>query len=75
MIRAEPLASRIPDDAYGMYICKPENRLCTEHFGLKNYALLTEHFAVVVLDNALRTFEEEGLELLLLQFLNCCFLL
>jgi len=36
----------------------------TEHFGLKNYALLTEHFAVVVLDNALRTFEEEGLELL-----------
>ena len=29
----------------------------TEYFGEKNYALLAEHFAVVALDNALRTFE------------------
>ena len=36
----------------------------TEYFGHKNYALLTERFAVVVLDNALRAFEEEGLALL-----------
>ncbi|MEY8493022.1 ferritin family protein [Lachnospiraceae bacterium 29-91] len=36
----------------------------TDYFGKKNYALLAEHFAVVVLDNALRTFEEEGLTLL-----------
>ncbi|EOS37658.1 hypothetical protein C808_03638 [Lachnospiraceae bacterium M18-1] len=36
----------------------------TDYFGEKNYALLAEHFAVVVLDNALRTFEEEGLTLL-----------
>lgn len=36
----------------------------TEYFGEKNYALLTENFAVVVLDNAMRTFEEEGLALL-----------
>ena len=36
----------------------------TEYFGLKNYALLAEHFAVVVLDNAMRKFEEEGLTLL-----------
>ncbi len=36
----------------------------TEYFGHKNYALLTERFAVVVLDNALRVFEEEGLALL-----------
>lgn len=36
----------------------------TDYFGEKNYALLTEHFAVVVLDNAFRTFEEEGLTLL-----------
>lgn len=35
-----------------------------DYFGAKNYALLAEHFAVVVLDNALRTFEEEGLTLL-----------
>lgn len=35
-----------------------------DYFGRKNYALLTENFAVVVLDNAARTFEEEGLELL-----------
>lgn len=35
-----------------------------EYFGEKNYALLTEEFAVVVLDNALRSFEEEGLSLL-----------
>lgn len=35
-----------------------------DYFGRKNYALLTEHFAVVVLDNATRTFEEEGLTLL-----------
>lgn len=36
----------------------------TEYFGERNYALLTEHFAVVVLDNALRSFEEQGLSLL-----------
>lgn len=36
----------------------------TEYFGEKNYALLTDHFAVVVLDNAMRSFEEEGLALL-----------
>lgn len=35
-----------------------------EYFGEKNYALLTEQFAVVVLDNALRSFEEQGLSLL-----------
>lgn len=36
----------------------------TDYFGLKNYALLFERFALVVLDNALRTFEEDGLSLL-----------
>lgn len=36
----------------------------TNYFGEKNYALLAEHFAVVVLDNALRTFETDGLTLL-----------
>ena len=36
----------------------------TEYFGLKNYALLLEKFAVIVLDNAVRSFEEEGLALL-----------
>lgn len=36
----------------------------TEYFGLKNYALLTDDFAIVVLDNAARAFEEEGLSLL-----------
>lgn len=35
-----------------------------DYFGRKNYALLLEGFALVVLDNALRTFEEEGLTLL-----------
>lgn len=35
-----------------------------EYFGRKNYALLAEGFAVVVLDNAVRAFEEEGLGLL-----------
>lgn len=35
-----------------------------DYFGRKNYALLLKEFAVVVLDNAMRTFEEEGLELL-----------
>jgi len=35
-----------------------------EYFGLKNYALLTDDFAVIVLDNAVRSFEEEGLSLL-----------
>lgn len=35
-----------------------------EYFGEKNYALLAENFAVIVLDNALRKFEEEGLALL-----------
>ncbi len=36
----------------------------TDYFGLKNYALLAERFTIVVLDNALRTFEDEGLALL-----------
>lgn len=36
----------------------------TDYFGLKNYALLAEHFAVIVLDNAVRAFEDEGLSLL-----------
>lgn len=36
----------------------------TEYFGEKNYAILTESFAVVVLDNAQRTFEEEGIRIL-----------
>lgn len=36
----------------------------TEYFGLKNYALLADGFAVIVLDNAARAFEEEGLSLL-----------
>lgn len=36
----------------------------TDYFGLKNYALLADEFAVVVLDNAVRSFEEEGLALL-----------
>ena len=36
----------------------------TEYFGKKNYALLADGFSVVVLDNAMRSFEEEGLVLL-----------
>ena len=36
----------------------------TEYFGLIIYALLADSFAVVVLDNAVRSFEEEGLTLL-----------
>lgn len=36
----------------------------SDYFGLKNYALLTDDFAVIVLDNAVRSFEEEGLSLL-----------
>ena len=36
----------------------------TGYFGHKNYALLLDGFAVVVLDNAARTFEAEGLALL-----------
>ena len=36
----------------------------TEYYGRKNYALIAKEFSVVVLDNAMRTFEEEGLELL-----------
>lgn len=35
-----------------------------DYYGLHNYALLADEFAIVVLDNALRKFEEEGLELL-----------
>lgn len=35
-----------------------------EYFGLKNYGLIAAGFAVVVLDNAVRSFEEEGLSLL-----------
>ncbi|MDD7728440.1 MAG: ferritin family protein [Clostridia bacterium] len=36
----------------------------TDYFGEKNYALLAGSFSVVVLDNAMRTFEQEGLDLL-----------
>lgn len=36
----------------------------TDYYGLKNYALLADGFAVIVLDNALRKFEQEGLDLL-----------
>jgi rubrerythrin/calcineurin-like phosphoesterase family protein len=36
----------------------------SHYFGLKNYALILPSFSVVVLDNAARTFEAEGLELL-----------
>ena len=36
----------------------------TEYYGRKNYALIARDFSVVVMDNAMRTFEEEGLELL-----------
>lgn len=35
-----------------------------EYFGRKNYALIGGAFSVVVLDNAMRTFEQEGLDLL-----------
>lgn len=35
-----------------------------EYFGRKNYALIGSAFSVVVLDNAMRTFEQEGLDLL-----------
>ena len=35
-----------------------------EYFGLQNYALILGDFTVVVLDNALRSFEQEGLDLL-----------
>lgn len=34
------------------------------HFGLHNYALICQNFTIVVLDNALRKFEPEGLDLL-----------
>lgn len=35
-----------------------------EYFGRKSYALIGSEFSVVVLDNAMRTFEQEGLDLL-----------
>lgn len=35
----------------------------SDYFGAKNYALLFDRFALVILDNAMRTFEEEGLAL------------
>lgn len=35
-----------------------------DYFGRKNYAMIMEQFAVIVLDNAMRKFEDEGLELL-----------
>ena len=35
-----------------------------QHFGEHNYALLFQDFALVVLDNAMRKFEDEGLDLL-----------
>nr|WP_243108426.1 ferritin family protein [Maliibacterium massiliense] len=34
------------------------------YFGLRNYALAGAHFTLVVLDNAMRTFEQAGLDLL-----------
>lgn len=34
-----------------------------DYYGLQNYALLADGFAVIVLDNALRKFEKEGLTL------------
>lgn len=36
----------------------------SDYFGRKNYALLLDGFTVIVLDNAFRSFEEEGLSLL-----------
>lgn len=36
----------------------------SEYFGAKNYALLADDFTVIALDNAARSFEEEGLALL-----------
>lgn len=36
----------------------------TEYYGRQNYALLADGFALIVLDNAMRKFEPEGLELL-----------
>ena len=35
-----------------------------DHFGLHNYVLKGRDFTIVVLDNALRTFEQKGLDLL-----------
>lgn len=35
-----------------------------KHFGKRNYALLMDRFALIVLDNALRKFDQEGLDLL-----------
>lgn len=35
----------------------------TDYFGRQNYAILADGFAIIVLDNALRTFEQEGLDL------------
>lgn len=34
-----------------------------QYFGRHNYAILTDDFAVIAIDNAMRTFEEEGLSL------------
>ena len=36
----------------------------TEYFGEKNYALIAEKFTIIVLDNAMRVFDNEGLMLL-----------
>ena len=35
-----------------------------KHFGRHNYAIIAKDFAVIAIDNAMRTFEEEGLELI-----------
>lgn len=35
-----------------------------DYYGLHNYVLMADGFTVIVLDNAMRTFEEEGLQLL-----------
>lgn len=35
-----------------------------QYFGLHNYAIITKDFAIISIDNAMRTFEEEGLMLI-----------
>jgi len=33
------------------------------HFGKKNYAIITDNFAIIIIDNAIRKFDAEGLSL------------
>lgn len=35
-----------------------------DYFGLPNYAIVADEFALIVIDNAMRSFEEEGIQLL-----------